>query len=47
MRGLSPHSYIHASVSDLYIFPGSVCIFGYSKIDRQILEYKALTNKRV
>jgi hypothetical protein len=32
----------------IYIFPGSVHIFGCSKIDRPILEiYKSLTDKRV
>jgi hypothetical protein len=44
LRGLVPSSYIHVSVSDLYIFPRSVCIFGCSKIGRQILGiYKLLT----
>jgi hypothetical protein len=32
LRGLSPNSYIQVSVSDLYIPPGSVHIFGGSKI---------------
>jgi hypothetical protein len=36
-RGLVPNSYIHVSVSDIkYIFPGYVCLFGYSKIYRPI-----------
>ena len=40
-----PNFHFHVSVSDLYIFPGSVRIFGYSKIDKRILEiYKALTD---
>ncbi len=38
LRSLSPNSYIHVSVSYLYIFPGSVHIFGCRKIDRPILE---------
>jgi hypothetical protein len=41
LRGLSPNFHIHVSV----IFPGSVHIFGWSKIDRPILEiYKYLTD---
>jgi hypothetical protein len=31
LRGLSPNLYIHISVSDLYIFPRSVCLYGCSK----------------
>jgi hypothetical protein len=39
LRGLLvPNSYIHGSVRDLYIFPGSVCLFGCRKIGRPILE---------
>jgi hypothetical protein len=43
LRGTSPNSYIHVSVSYLqHIFPGSVHIFGCSKIDRPILKiYKS------
>jgi hypothetical protein len=37
LRGLVPNSYIHVSVSDLYIFPGSGYLFGYSKIGRLTL----------
>ncbi len=37
LRGISPNSYIDVTVSD-FIFPGSVHIFGCSKIDRPILE---------
>jgi hypothetical protein len=45
MRGLSPSSYIHVSVSDLYIPRIGPIIFGCSKIDRPILEiYKSLTD---
>ncbi len=38
LRGLVTNSYIYVSVSDLYIsrFPGSVCLFGYSKMGRPI-----------
>jgi hypothetical protein len=32
MRGLSPNFYIHIFVSDLYIFPRAVCLFGCRKI---------------
>ncbi len=40
----SPNSYIHMSVSDLYILRMGH-IFGCSKIDRPILEiYKSLTD---
>jgi hypothetical protein len=31
LRGLVPNSYIHVSVRDLYIFPGSVCLFWLQK----------------
>jgi hypothetical protein len=34
---LIPNAYIHVSVSDLYIFPGSVCLFGFSKTGRLVL----------
>ncbi len=46
LRRLSPNFHIHVSVIHLYsIFPGSVHIFGCSKIDRPILEiYKSLTD---
>ncbi len=38
------NSYLHESVSDLYI-PRSVCLFGWSKIGRPIMEiYKLLTD---
>jgi hypothetical protein len=44
LHGLSPNFHIHLSVGDLY-FPGSVHIFGCSKIDRPIQEiYKSLTD---
>ena len=36
LSGIIPISYIHVSVSSLYI-PWSVCLFGYSKISRSIL----------
>jgi hypothetical protein len=43
LRGFSPSFHIHVFVGNL--FPGSVHIFGYSKIDRPILEiYKSLTD---
>ncbi len=45
---LSPNFHIHVSVSDLYIFPQSVCLFGYRKIwwtDPGI--YKSLTDTRM
>jgi hypothetical protein len=32
LRGLIPNFYIHEFVSDLYTFPGSVCLFGCSRI---------------
>jgi hypothetical protein len=42
LRGLVPSSFIHVSVSD-FIFPGSICLFGCSKIGRLILGiYKSL-----
>jgi hypothetical protein len=42
--GLIPNSYIQVSESDLYI-PGSVYLFGCSKIGRPILGiYKSLTD---
>jgi hypothetical protein len=44
LRGFSPNSYIHVSVRDLYIFPGSAHI-SCSKTDRLILEiYKFITD---
>ena len=45
LRGLSPNFHIHVSLNDLYLVPGSVHIFGCSKIDRPILEiYKSFTD---
>ncbi len=45
LRGLVPSSFSHVSVSDFYIFPGSVCLFGCRKIGRTILGiYKFLTD---
>ncbi len=42
--GHVPNSYIHVSVSDLYI-PGAVCLFSCSKTRRPILGiYKSLTD---
>jgi hypothetical protein len=39
LRGLSPNSCIHVSMSDfIYEVPGSVHIFGCSEIDKPILE---------
>jgi hypothetical protein len=38
LRGHVPNSYIHESVSNLYI-PGFVCLFGCSKLGRPIWEY--------
>ncbi len=44
LHGPSPNSYI-LCLWDIYIFPGSVHIFVYRKIDRLILEtYKSLTD---
>ncbi len=44
LRGLVPYSYIHVSLSDLYI-PGSVCLLGCSKIGRSIRGiYELLTD---
>ncbi len=46
LRGLSPNSYIRVSLSDLYIFPRSVCLFCCRKIggrDRGNM-YKSLTD---
>ncbi len=39
-----PNSYIHVSVSDLYIFSRSVCLFGCSKIGPIVEIYKLLTD---
>jgi hypothetical protein len=45
LRGLSPNFYIHVSVSNLYIFPQSVCLFCCRKICGPILEiYNSLTD---
>ncbi len=45
LHGLSPNFHSHVTVSDLYIFPGSIHIFPYIKIGRPILEiYKSLTD---
>ncbi len=42
---LSPNFYTHISVRDLYIFPGSVCLFCCSQICGPFLGiYKSLTN---
>ncbi len=42
LRGLIPNSYIH--VSERFIFPVSVCLFGCCKSERPILGiYKFLT----
>ncbi len=42
---LSPSSYTHVSVRDLYIFPGSVCLFCCREICGLILGiYKSLTD---
>jgi hypothetical protein len=42
---LSPNSYTHISVRDLYIFPGSVCLFCCSQICGRILGInKSLTD---
>ncbi len=38
LRGLVTSFYINVSVSDFYVFPGSVYLFGFSKIGRLILE---------
>jgi len=45
-NALSPSSYTHISVRDLYtVFPGSVCLFCCRKICRPILGiYKSLTD---
>jgi hypothetical protein len=44
LRGLSPHFYIHVSVSD-YIFQGMVYLFSYSRTGRPIMGiYKSLTD---
>jgi hypothetical protein len=47
-RGLVPNSCIHVFVSDCdlqYVFPGSVCLFGCSKIGRPIIRIcKSLTD---
>ncbi len=48
LRGLSPNFYIHLSVSDLYvycIFPGSVCLFGCSKIGELILGHRCMNKE--
>ncbi len=37
LRGHSPNFHIHVSVSDLYIFPGSVHIFSCNRVDRSIV----------
>ena len=45
LSGPVPNSYIHVSVSDLYICPGLVCLFGCSKIGKPILGIrKSLTD---
>jgi hypothetical protein len=33
LHGLVPNSYIHVSVSDINIFPGSVCLFANRQTD--------------
>jgi hypothetical protein len=45
LRGLVPNSYIHVSVSDLYIFPRSVVRSSWKEIGGPILGiYKSLTD---
>ncbi len=41
---LSPNSYIHSYLWEIYIFPGSVCLFCCSKICRPIPIYKSVTD---
>jgi hypothetical protein len=46
LRGLSPNCNIYVSVSDLYIIPGSVCLFCCRKICGPVLGiYKSLTGQ--
>jgi hypothetical protein len=48
LRGLGSRFHIHVTVSDLYVFLGSVRIFPCSRIGRPIPEiYKSLTDKWV
>jgi hypothetical protein len=45
LLGLSPNFHINVSVSDLYIFPGSVCLFCCRNIYGPILRiYKSPTD---
>jgi hypothetical protein len=45
LRGLSPNFHIHVYVSDLYVYPTTVCLFCCRKICGPILKiYKSLTD---